>query len=423
MGIDRGMELPNARNSDARFIARPWIALLLIVAAGLLIRVAVAAATQGTNDVYSWLAFIDAARTHGALQLYGITEWATVPTFDFNHGPLAALGVEVAAWVQDVLPIGKLVLPRLPAIAADAASTVLVFVLIARRSSPQGALIAAAMVAFNPVLILVSGFHGNTDPVFVALVLLTVVLLERELAVAAGIAFAAAAAIKIVPLVAAPAIVLSIRAVVTRRQFIWATLTASAALWLPPLLVDPSALIREVFLYRGIPGIWGMSSLAAKLGADLSEAWIGELWTLMVVAAVLASAWILNNNGRTPVTWSIATAFLVFVAVMPGFGVQYLVWPVLFLVVARPKYGAVYSIAAGAFLFATYAFWSGGGWSLGFANTWTSDPLWNVGTAIGKELLWGLVAVLAYLMHARQPSQPIADSHQPLDLGRSSPLV
>ena len=392
-------ESRNAQTSATSRARRPWIVLVAIAVAGLLIRVALAAATDGTNDVVSWLAFIDAARTHGAFSLYGITEWPTVPVFDFNHGPLVALGIQVGVWVQEILPISERLIPRLPAIAADAGATVLAFVLIAGRFGPRSGLLAAAMVAFNPVLILVSGFHGNTDPVFVALMLLALVLLERNMGVAAGLGFAAAVGVKIVPLLAAPAIVLSIGATTVRRRFLWAALAASASLWLPAFLIDPGALIREVFLYRGITGIWGVGVLASRFGGDPGVVWFRELWIVLVIAAILGSGWVLAKSDRSAAAWSIAAAFLVFLALTPGFGVQYLAWPVLFLIVAAPGFGAVYSVASGAFLFAAYAFWSGGGWSLGFANTWAANPLWSPGVEATKQLLWVLVVLLVLLMH------------------------
>ena len=408
--LDLTRESRSAQTSATSRTRRPWIVLVAIGAAGLLIRAGLAAATDGTNDVVSWLAFIDAARTHGAFNLYGITEWPTVPALDFNHGPLAAFGIQVAVWGQDVLPISERLLIRLPAIAADAGSTVLMYVLIAGRFGSRRGLMAAAMVAFNPVLILVSGFHGNTDPVFVALVLLAVVLLERNMGLAAGIAFAASIGVKIVPVLAAPAIVLSIGAAAMRLRFIWATLAASAVLWLPPFLLDPDALIRNVLHYRGRSGIWGIGALASPLGQDLGVGWFREVWTILVLVAVVASGRLLAKRGHSAVAWSIAAAFLVFLTVTPGFGVQYLVWPVLFLIVAAPGFAAVYSAVAGVFLFAVYAFWSGGGWSLGYANSWIADPMWSPGIEATKQLLWILIAVLAFLIHRRRPQEMVSES-------------
>lgn len=396
-----------------RAIARPRLSLLLIVGAGVLIRTVIAARTKGTNDVDTWLAFIDASRTHGVLHLYGVTEWPTVPVFEFNHGPLTALGIQFAVWILDATAIDARLLVRLPAIAADGFATVLAYLMITRRSGIPRGLGAAAMIAFNPVLILVSGFHGNTDTVFVALLLLSIVLLERDMGSAAGLALAASMAVKVVPVLAAPALLFSIGRPDVRRQFFLTTAITSAVLWLPPFLIDPGALIREVFLYRGLLGLWGTSRAALDLGWNVWASGFSQSLTLLTMFAILASSLYLARSGRDAI-WSVAVAFLLFLAIAPGFGVQYLAWPVVFLVLAAPGFGAAYSAAAGGLLYATYVLWSGGGWKLGYANTWAEEKLQSTGVEDAKRLLWILVITLVYFMHrrVRQPAPEIEDAVQ-----------
>jgi Gpi18-like mannosyltransferase len=64
---------------------------------------------------------------------------------------------------------------------------------------PSGGAVAAVLVGWSPVLFVASGFHGNTDPLFVMFALLSVYLLvvcDRPLA--AGLVFAIAVSIKLV---------------------------------------------------------------------------------------------------------------------------------------------------------------------------------------------------------------------------------
>jgi uncharacterized membrane protein len=63
------------------------------------------------------------------------------------------------------------------------------------------------LFAICPTSILISGFHGNTDPVMIFFVLLSIYFIERlSAAWLAGLAFGMALNIKIVPIILIPAI-------------------------------------------------------------------------------------------------------------------------------------------------------------------------------------------------------------------------
>ena len=89
---------------------------------------------------------------------------------------------------QDAIQARRLF--RVPACLADFVTVLLVFELVRLARPVRGAAIAAILVACSPVLFVVSGFHGNTDPVFVMFSLLSVyVLVVPRWASAAGVAF------------------------------------------------------------------------------------------------------------------------------------------------------------------------------------------------------------------------------------------
>lgn len=98
-----------------------------------------------------------------------------MPTFDLNHGPLTAFALPLIRWLAD-MGIDARFIVRVPAVVADAATTFMVFHVLRHRLGDRPAVAATALIALNPVLILISGFHGNTDPVFVAFLLGAVVL-------------------------------------------------------------------------------------------------------------------------------------------------------------------------------------------------------------------------------------------------------
>ena len=155
-------------------------------------------------------------------------------------------------------------------------------------------------------------------------------------------------------------------------------------------------------------GDWGTSRLALKLMANpaapfLHESFPLSAFDLMIFATPLVV-------GFVGIAWArhipparreqaIAAVFLLFLAVAPGFSVQYLAWPVVFLVASSIGRGAFYSLLSGAFLYVTYAHWSQS-WQLGHANIWVlpKNLRW---TPLGWTLnwsTWSLVCLLTIAM-------------------------
>src|SRR5581483_9283338 len=154
----------------------------------------------------------------------------------FNHGPLAAWLLAAINALHDRGIAGYPFLIRAPACLADFVTAVLLFELVRRVRPLREALLAAALVAFSPVLLVVSGFHGNTDPVVVMFVLAAAyLLLVRRSPLAASIAFGLAVSVKLVPLVLVPALLLAAmrlrRAAVLR--FLAGGAVVFAVLWVP----------------------------------------------------------------------------------------------------------------------------------------------------------------------------------------------
>jgi hypothetical protein len=229
----------------------------------------------------------------------------------------------------------------------------------------------------------------------------------------AGASYAVALAVKIAPILVAPAMLVSIRDRGQRRRFVLVTAAASALWWLPALAADLSGVVREVFLYRGLSGVWGLSSLVGEALGSSPSASGRELWTMLLLIAVLVSGFVMGQRGSGRIEAAVATSFLVFLALTPGFGVQYLAWPVVFLIAASPVLGSVYSAAAGTFLYATYAWWSGGGWSLGYANAWSTSPGWSGTGEVLKWVVWLMILAMAFALHVGRRGPAAEDALHP----------
>ncbi|MEO5656378.1 MAG: glycosyltransferase 87 family protein [Nitrospiria bacterium] len=360
----------------------------------LAIKLLIAGRTYGTNDVLYWEYFVATLHRAGGLGLYhqvGI----------FNHPPfmIHALGALDALASLSGGPFRFWL--RVPAIFADLGSVVLVWKLLQpwRRAATHPA--ALMLLAAAPASVMISGFHGNTDPVMVFFVLLSVFLWERRRQPwAAGLALGMAMNIKVVPVIFLPVIWFAIADRRARLAYLAAAGAAVLVGSLPYLLQDPVFIIRRVLGYGSLYGHWGLSRLTgflppAWLVLDQAYARFGKYLVLGVIAVVCA--WMNRGRYTPPFFLQYGIVAFLFLALTPGFGVQYLAWLVPWAVGAGFAWAALYYAASGLFLFLVYNFWAQSfPWYL--AN---SDRVgdWR-GAVIGFELAcWvSVVVVLACLL-------------------------
>src|SRR5438132_1827852 len=202
-----------------------------VVAAALVamtLKLALAYNTIGTNDAVFFYGFAKVLNEHGL-------EWTYAHSRYFNHPPLTAYflrGIFLVTeqkWCQDI-GIHFPFLLRLPGIIAD----FLVVAVLLRMSKidiriPTWAL---ALFALSPVSLMVSGFHGNTDPVMVLLLVCAVWMCLRNQPVLAGLFFALSCQIKIVLLLFLPAFVLFWFSQSRSRSFLVSVAITTCLLWL-----------------------------------------------------------------------------------------------------------------------------------------------------------------------------------------------
>ncbi len=248
--------------------------------------------------------------------------------------------------------------------AADVVSGLLVFELLRRRAALTRAAVGGLSVVASPLLFLVSGYHGNTDPIFVILVLLgTFLVVNRRSPVAACVIFALAIGIKIVPVVVLPTIAVYLirnhrdRVVPAGLGF----LAVVAVLWVPPLLSHGSALDHNVLGYAGIGSRpWGLVRFSYELGWRwLADFLVGSGRSIIVLLCGVVSA-VLTWRRPSRAVESVALSLVAFLAFSPAFGAQYLVWA------AAPAYlldvwsASAYNLVAGVFVYHVYDQWNAG---------------------------------------------------------------
>jgi hypothetical protein len=339
-----------------------------------------AATTMGTNDVGFWRVFADRIRVLGPIDVYG-----THLREPYNHPPLTSWFLALA----NVITAHGISLPfliRAPASVADLVTALLVFELVRRFRTLRQATVAGLTVAITPVLIAISGFHGNTDPVFVMFILLSTYLVIRERTFLAGMSAAAAVSVKIVPAVALP--VLAAAMWRDRRRLIRAAfgfVIVLVPLWAPPVLFQWAGFKRNVLEYGGLNltgSRWGLADFARNLHQlGLVNVLVGPGRFIPVAIAALLPAYFVRRRPDL-VAVGVAMSLAIMLLCTPWFGMQYISWAAAAVVLLDVWLGLAFNVAAGAFVIVVYTHWTRGWpWDRAFATRFT----------IGQERLGWLV--------------------------------
>lgn len=317
--------------------------------------------TYGTNDVLMWERYAAKAESDGGVALYrdGIslapvrlrTEGYMQPPFMIHFARCVKMASDAAG-----VPFGFGF--RFVAAIADLGT-------LALLSSFGVAAARLMVVALSPVAILVSGFHGNSDPVFVFLIVLAVRIgATYGAGIAAAIAFGMAVNSKLIAVFFMPLAVL--HASGTRRRFVFLAITgltivgASA----PYVWQDPRLILQTMLGYSSQFGAWGIPRIAMLL-----EEWFPPLrfFTLsyfvlgryVLFAAILVYCWKFRRP-QIPLFDRAAGIIPVFLTFTFGFSVQYLAWLIPWTGAFGLRQSIAFHVAATAFLVGVYTFWSGG---------------------------------------------------------------
>lgn len=302
-------------------------------------------------------------------------------------------------------PNGFPFLIRLPAIAADVLSVVVLYRLLRFAWGERRALLGAVGVACCPILVMVSGFHGNSDPVFMCLCLLAAErLVCGRSPVGAGLLLGLAVNVKLVPLILLPIFFFHLPGVAAKARFALALAVVVLAGYGYHVAVAYPYMKKNVFEYGGLRGIWGLTEmcaagvpyLASRGGATLVKWLIAVVITTRAIVLAWPPGPADGPAAARRLLTSIGWAFLLFLLFTPGFGIQYLAWLAIAAFLCEPWGALGFNLLGGAFMFSVYHYWNRGfPWS--FAD---SDKVgaWRAPQALLGRLAWLYLVVWAALM-------------------------
>ena len=345
---------------------RPTLIVALALVATM-VKLAIAYNTIGTNDAVFFYGFAKVLNEHGL-------EWTYAHSRYFNHPPLTAYflrGIFLLTetkWAQD-FGIHFPFLLRLPGIIAD--FLVVLILLQFRKIDIVVPTWALALFAISPVSLMVSGFHGNTDPAMILFLVCAIWMCLRDQPIFAGLFFALSCQIKIVPLLLLPALAFFWWSQRKILGFVIAGALTTVLLWLQPLVQYPVLFAKNVLSYGSYWGTWGITYLFRLTGLsqfsrlsffDLEPAQvlIVTILKLIIVAAAIWIAWQHRHDRGRAFINSLTYTWLVLFVFAPGVGVQYLVWLAPFVLILSPRFYTALTVASSIFLFAFYNITSGG---------------------------------------------------------------
>jgi hypothetical protein len=369
-----------------------WLVLAVaLLALGL--KLALIFTTFGTEDIRTWTTFAAGVKARGPVGVYGI-DFTPIHHGLYNHPPLIGYYLQLINALASIGVPLKVTL-RLVSSVADVISALLLFEILRRRQSLKVATIGAAAMAASPLLVLVSGYHGNTDPLFVMFVLLGgFLIVDRNATVGGGIALGLAIGVKIVPIVVLPALAVYLLCR-QRSQFVrafLAFLVTTAVIWGPAAVAQFGPVRHHVLGYVGISARpWGLVQVADDMHwAPISTFLVGPGRVLaLAISALLPAVLVWRRPERA--MEGVALSLVMFLALSPAFGVQYLAWAVAAAYLLDIVFATVYSVLGGLVLFQIYDSWNNG-WP------WTHIALGQIFTGPQlalAALLWAALLVVA----------------------------
>lgn len=385
------------RGSSSRLSARRLTAVLAVAWLALAVKLILAMVTTGSNDVGTFFRFGTYIREHGLGAMYRSDP-------EFNHLPLT--GIYCALTVT--LPWFPFWI-RLPGIVADFVTVRAVLRAgVGGRTPPLWALLAFAA---SPVSLLVSGFHGNVDPIMVMALVLATIAATEDRPLASGSWLALAANVKVAALLLAPLLLLFWLHRGRGRAFLPSFVGLTAVGWMPALIAAPREFADQVLAYSGRWGSWGFSWVLSRLGGVLeplpsfgaftsAQSFIISLAKVAILGVTLLLAWRGRAASGLGICSVAALTWATFFALAPTGGPQYLVWIAPFVLMASPRWYLLITIASTVMLVAFYGYTSG----------WGFDVSHSTALVESRWLPWTTVpwlAITAYALTAlREAAQP-----------------
>ena len=368
-------------------IQDPWysrhgIWFWLVIVLGAALRFYLVIFTEGTQDVAIWERHARDVRDHGLIGYYHVDPSA-------NHPPFISEVESLLLRTSDATGISFRILLRAPFALLDLGTTLLLLVLLCEC---RWRFVAAAAYWLNPLSIIFSAYHGNTDSAVAFFLLLCVLFLSGQKFVAAAIGIGISLWIKLPTVLAIPAFVFFLPNWRKRFQFLLIGGVVGLATYIPALLHDSAILWKNVFGYRaqilhttaGVP-TWGPRVLLFSIIAS-PQSWpvasrapilffLENSWLIALALALLITWLRRNEQSVSGLCGTIAMIYIVVLALSDGFSFQYFAWSLPFWFFLPRWFFIPAIVLVSAYIYFLSAYLCGNPWLLGIWD-FNGHPEW-----------------------------------------------
>ncbi|MFB3920865.1 MAG: hypothetical protein ACE145_04040 [Terriglobia bacterium] len=386
---------------DARYL------LVMLAALAFAVKVFLALHTLGSFDTLTWQRDLDLIHAQGVPALYreGISyfspEGRLLIEQPFIHPPFVIHLLRVWEFLSNSTSFPIQFWIRLTCALADGCSLLLLAGIL-RQSGVGRVLSRLCVFAICPAAILISGFHGNTDPIMMMFVLASIYLIEcRRAPWAAGVPLGMALNIKLAAVLFMPAIFLGISGF--RKKLELGTIAAVTMLAgsIPYIFQEPRLILTRLGEYKSQFGTWGIGRLCSAFGHGDSLNLECEAYRLyggysVLLLITVLTIWKSKRRSKAPLFEHCGLAAFIFLALTPGFGVQYLAWSIPFAALLTGWPAALYHIVTGGFL-AAYYYRVTHAWPAYLASTF-DQPAWYGHVLYLGFLCWIVICVNAFVL-------------------------
>lgn len=268
-------------------------------------------------------------------------------------------------WLARFSELPFQVIIKTPLILSDAAISVLLYKIGASRGK-RLAILLGLLYAFNPVSILITGFHGQFDTLAIMATLLSVHFLNKRKERASAVALSLAIGLKAFPILVLPFFLIHIKGSIRNRITFASLATVPVGIILAPfLLSDFQAVKGQLFDYAGMTDYGWAALVRAWYWLENSRFYIpvpglddmlAQSKTIYLVLYGFLVVFSFLKKTKPPIVTLIAISFCLFYFVYGGIASQYLIWAVPFLLLTDIRGALFYTLSATLALLGFYSF-------------------------------------------------------------------
>jgi hypothetical protein len=321
-------------------IWRRWeLGLLPCLVLALVLRLVVAYLARPFTPVDVGVAF-HAAGNQIAL---GKDPTLTLPNHEWNFLPFLPY-----LWsVLRLVPLPWVYAVKIPVIACDVINVWLVGLLASTHAGTK-----RLLYAISPVAVIVASLHGQIEPISLAFLLGGIVALRKEIDVVAGLLFGFAIATNNWPVLPVAAILLGLPRqrsykIVPPAFVVLISFFLSSVIFLGS---SPLKLAHAMATYSSFAGTWGWTGTLFALGHKNFFGYSSPAVLPGDILIVIAVAFAILGFRRSSDLTRAWTAPMALLMVTPGFGAQYLLWPLPMAIASDAEIGLYTLAATGYFL-------------------------------------------------------------------------